>query len=334
MAEYTGIQYPTGASGYFVYAGELGAAWPAPDVATSPSLAASLALTGYTSIVGSQKNEGTFEILAAGLAIPVDNVQGRREPVISGTMYLSTGSASKAFLQSASRYTSTVTIPDTARHHCMPIWAAGFGYIDCDAASTSRELARFCMTNTLSITAQIGQPAQATFEAWPLYIDEDSAVALPTISEAAIRTAGGNIYTFADAYMEITDSVGTTLDYIGMVDNVSIQVSNNLRRRGQHHVAATGDADARSRSARDIVPGIQRAGVTLGMTGPLPAALRNATGDATRWGTLALTFTDGVSPITIATGRNVVSVRGQNPSAPDADLSYTVTLMASGFAIT
>lgn len=311
--------YLSGQEGYMAFAA---GAMVTPETQAAPgSYAGVPALIGYTNVPGFTMNENTAPVRGAGSPRPLVFLNQRREFTIDNTLILSAGAATKQFLKFALRGTSNGDIAAEYRHQCLGVLDIMGGALGaCDENRDNPWLGLHGMFNTLNITIGENQPPTAQFQIWPITVSSALGYELPDITDVALVTAGGVPFGFQHLSFVLGSSPYST-DYSANIQSVSIAVNNNLRRKGTRPPSD----DDYNRCVRQIQVGAEDITVTLNLHAPIPQ-----TGSL---GQLNAVLTDGTDTLTISLTTNQLSQQAQNSTAPEAEFSYSGTIMSSGISI-
>lgn len=277
-------------------------------------------LVGYGNVPGYTYTPNTRPVRSAGAYAPVAYSHHRAEYTVDNSLVISTGANCLKFLQAAVRTSGTTVFPAINKYQCLPVISYMGGFIGaCDTARDAEWLARACMFNTLTMSFSQGAEATAQFQLWPLAMDFAPSATVPTVTPAAIATAGDVPYV----YQNMLFNVGSNEDSPG-ITSLTITVNNNLRRKGTRQNANGILANA----ARSINVGPEDISiqVTLDAT-PAYSALAAL-------GNISVVLSDGTTTRTIAlSGVNFLQSTAQNSNAPDADPTFTAAITGSQLTI-
>jgi hypothetical protein len=322
--------YNTGQEG-FLAAMPVAASPSSADGISAPSLGSSLALVGYSNSLGFSETSNTIPIRSAGSPRALAHLRQRREFTITGSVVLSSTAVLAQFLRSALRDTTvgaTVAsgqIAAASRYQCLPMLHLAFGAVgQCLTGRDRIFTGYFAMFNSLVITLAENQPPTAQFEIWPMAISKTASPTLPTISDAALITAGGVPYGFQHLGYSYSGQASGYTDMSPGMTGMTISINNNLRRGGTRHYASGDDF---SQAARVIKVGDQVVTTTLQTTDPLPD-------DGTALGTATAAITDGTTTLSIITTLNARTTLGLQPVETNGDHAYTAELDGSAVTIT
>lgn len=306
----------TGAASLFAYASEAGMLSP-EDSAAALDSTLTLAMVGYTNSPGYTRPNALAEVRSAGMRAVAKYVGGRPEPVQSVTMTLGDAAGVYGFLQQAFASEGAGT------HMCMPVIASAVAYLNqCGASGQAyQRLGRYGQINRLSVNFRLGQPVTASVEIWPLYINPSGGATMPTVTPAAIRTAGGEVFMYADAAL----SFGSD-DYTAHLRSFTITIDNLLTREGQRPYSQGGWL---ARAPGSVYSLGQRTSLQLEQADALPVGLLDGADN----GAFTAVMTLGAVDITFTSTASFVDVESQAEGEPASPLGYGTSIMLPDLAI-
>ena len=329
------IHYRGGHQGFFAFNLEP-SGMILPDAGTLPAGPSSLLFAGYAGQPGVQKPEGTQPVRGVGSPRMLQAVPGFRQPTYDVNLTLGAGVNVLLLLQCALRHLTVPAggpnIPAASKFHCLPVLAVGGGAFDqCDVAASYHWQGRHAMINSLGLSIANGQAATANLQFWPVCVDK-TAPNITGISDAALRAAGGDVFAWQHMSFEFGG-----YDYSGIIESVSIQLSNGLRRgpmRTLQSVAGANSAAKKAnplyRATRQVIPGSEDLQIQLNLLDKLP---ENMDGEQNE-GLFTVVLANDQAAFEFRIQSNFLVAENQNATAPEAPFGFGASFMSSDMTVT
>lgn len=206
-----------GHEGFFAFTTE--SSFLAANNSAVGALPSGFVMAGKTDVPRITTGGSAQEIDGAGAYEPLDLVPGPRMHTFAGNVTLS-----------ASRFTlldyalRSGTAPAGALHGGLPVLCIATGAVsDYQAGHAYSEIGRYALINTLTLTAQEGQPVRAAVELWPLCKQESST----TFAAASLGQNFGQTLT----WNELSYQFGS-VPFLPILSGFTFGINNMLQRVG------------------------------------------------------------------------------------------------------